>query len=109
MWVEAETGMRPQEIQTLRYSNITKSEGYWVLKISDSFSEKKNEFNGHLKSRKIGEWRLPPPPLLMIYTKRCMISEENSNGFCQKKGLKVIMTYFPKSERLPTSTTGEAN
>ena len=61
MWVEAETGMRPQEIQALRYSNITKSEGYWVLKISDSFSEKENEFNGHLKSRKIGEWRLTPP------------------------------------------------
>ena len=61
LWVEAETGMRPQEIQALRYSNITKSEGYWVLKISDSFSEKENEFNGHLKSRKIGEWRLTPP------------------------------------------------
>ena len=61
LWVEAETGMRPQEIQALCYSNLILSEGHWVFKINNSFSEKEGKFNNHLKSRKIGEWRLTPP------------------------------------------------
>lgn len=61
LWIEAETGMRPQEIQALHFSDLVKDEGHWVFKIGDSYSELQGKMNGHLKSRKRGEFRLTPP------------------------------------------------
>lgn len=61
LWIEAETGMRPQEVQALQFEDLTEEEGHWVFKIHDSYSELQQKMNGHLKSRKIGEWRFTPP------------------------------------------------
>lgn len=60
LWVECETGMRPQEIQALKYENLIQDEDHWVFRINDSYSEMTKQLNGHLKSRKLGESRLTP-------------------------------------------------
>lgn len=67
LWIEAETGMRPQEIQALKFSDLIQEEGHWVFKISDSYSEIQKQMNGHLKSRKKGESRLTPPITKALY------------------------------------------
>lgn len=82
--VESETGMRPQEIQALKFSNIVQDEGHWVFKISDSYSEPSKKFNGHLKSRKIGEWRLTPPITNDLYN-MIMIFKDKQKAFVQSK------------------------
>lgn len=83
--VEAETGMRPQEVQALRYSNLIKSEGFWVFKINNSFSEKTGKFNNHLKSRKIGEWRLTPPITNGLYTLLLKFKQKQQNFLDENK------------------------
>lgn len=67
LWIEAETGMRPQEIQALSFSDLVQDEGHWVFKIGDSYSELQRKFNGHLKARKCGETRLTPPITNELY------------------------------------------
>lgn len=67
LWIEAETGMRPQEIQALHFTDLIQDEGHWVFKIGDSYSEIQGKMNGHLKSRKCGEFRLTPPITNELY------------------------------------------
>lgn len=55
------TGMRPQEIQALRWSQLVNEKGHHVFKINDSWNEKNRHLNGHLKSRPSGEVRLTLP------------------------------------------------
>ena len=86
LWVEAETGMRPQEIQALRYSNLIRSEEHWVFRIDDSFSEKEGKFNNHLKSRKIGEWRLTPPITDKLRLELLNFKEKQKR-FMEEKGI----------------------
>lgn len=49
--IALDVGMRPQEIQALRWNNLIKEGKYHVFEISDSWSEKLHKLNGHLKSR----------------------------------------------------------
>lgn len=55
------TGMRPQEIQVLKWSQLIEENSHHVFKISDSWNEKNRHLNGHLKSRPSGESRLTLP------------------------------------------------
>lgn len=70
--IALDTGMRPQEIQALKWSQITNDGKFKVFRINDSWNEKEKHLNGHLKSRPHGESRLTLPlsePLLQLLNK----------------------------------------
>ena len=49
--IALDTGMRPQEIQVVKWSNLVDDGEFKVFKLEDSWSEKKHALNGHLKGR----------------------------------------------------------
>lgn len=67
--VDLETGMRPQELQGVKWSDLTVEEEYNVFNIDNAWNERENKLNGHLKARKKGESRntLPISKELMGY------------------------------------------
>lgn len=70
--IALDTGMRPQEIQALKWYQIIDDGKFKVFKINDSWSEKEKHLNDHLKSRPRGESRLTLPlsePLLQLLEK----------------------------------------
>lgn len=58
IWVDTLTGMRPQELQALRWSDLVGDDknGYY-FHIDDAWSDVSKKLNGHLKKRKHGESR----------------------------------------------------
>lgn len=86
LWVEAETGMRPQEVQALKYTNLAQDEGHWVFKINDSYSELSKRLNGHLKARRKGEWRLTPPISQALYDQLQLFKQKQAK-FLQENHL----------------------
>ncbi|MGN8722555.1 tyrosine-type recombinase/integrase [Lactobacillus amylovorus] len=59
--IAIETGMRPQELQALTWDEIVNDKEYKVFRINDAWNEKEKRLNGHLKSRRRGEYRLTLP------------------------------------------------
>ena len=107
-----ETGMRPQEIQGLKWSDITDENKYDVFRIDDSWNEKEHRFNGHLKSRPKGEYRLTLPltePLVQILQKfRCLqdeflfehdLTNENSLLMLNIKDYRLCTLGYPIVQR----------
>lgn len=74
--IALETGMRPQELQAIRWNQLIKEGSYDVFEIDDSWSEKLHRLNGHLKSRPHGFSRKTLPisnnlvELLLNYQKK---------------------------------------
>lgn len=67
--IALDTGMRPQEIQALKWTNIVSDNEYKVFSINNSWNEKARQLNEHLKSRPRGFSRLTLPlsePLLQL-------------------------------------------
>lgn len=52
--VGIETGMRPQEIQALRWDELIVDGNYYVFKIDDAWNDKTHQLNHHLKGRPRG-------------------------------------------------------
>lgn len=61
VWIGLETGMRPQEIQALKWSNLVTQDQNAYFIIDNAWSSSSNHLTGHLKSRKVGESRKTLP------------------------------------------------
>lgn len=61
IYIDLLTGMRPQEIQALRWKNLCKTPTGYAFRINDSWDEHGCAFNGHLKAHKRGEERITLP------------------------------------------------
>ena len=59
--IALDTGMRPQELQALKWSSITKEGNFTVFQIDDSWCERTKNLNGHLKARAKGDSRKTLP------------------------------------------------
>ena len=61
IWVDLETGMRPQELQALTWGSIQKQKNNYVFELSNSWNDYTKSLNGHLNARKVGEKRITLP------------------------------------------------
>lgn len=88
IWIDLETGMRPGELQALKFNNLTEKDGFPTFKISDSWSDYTKAFNGNLKSRPQGAYRYCLP-----------ISSELANTFNEysKKQADFLMRHRIKN------------
>ena len=59
--IALDTGMRPQEIQALRWNEFLDEEGFKVFEIHDSWNERTHELNLTLKDRMQGDTRKTLP------------------------------------------------
>lgn len=79
IWIDLETGMRPGELQALKFENLVTKDSYPTFKIDDSWSDYAHKFNGALKARPKG------------YSRYCLpISRDLSN---------FIQSYHEKQKR----------
>lgn len=92
LWVDLETGMRPGEVQALKFDNLVVEDGFPTFKISDSWSDYAKRFNGALKARPKGYSRicLPISQLLADFIESYQEEQDNflkRNGMTNPKGL----------------------
>ncbi|MDL2057452.1 site-specific integrase [Limosilactobacillus reuteri] len=91
--IALETGMRPQEIQAVRWDELVNDHGHIVFKIDDSWGEKNGCLNGHLKSRMRGQSRATLSMsddvvnILKDYHKKQV-------SFLKRKGIKNINNFI---------------
>lgn len=55
--VDTYLGLRPEELQVLKFEQLVRYEGSYTFKINDSWSEKEKKPNGSLKDRPKGAYR----------------------------------------------------
>lgn len=55
--VDTYLGLRPEELQVLKFDQLVEYEGSYTFKIDDSWSEKEKKPNGSLKDRPKGAYR----------------------------------------------------
>lgn len=61
VYIDLLTGMRPQELQAVRWDDLHQDNGTYFFQIYDAWNEHEIHFNGHLKAKKRGEERLTLP------------------------------------------------
>lgn len=88
IYVDLLTGMRPQELQTLRWDNLRKlDDDSYSFEIDDSWDESAGKANRHLKYQRPGETRLVVPfgknELALINRYR-----QSQADFLKRQGLK---------------------
>lgn len=89
-----ETGMRPEEVEALRWSSLEKDGSYYVFKVVDAWSEKSKTFTGCLKGRMRGESRLSLPISNETY-KLLDLYREKSHQLLLMAGIKDNTLIFP--------------
>lgn len=95
IWIDAETGMRPGEIQALRFCDLIKENGLWTFRLHDSWSDMTHSFNGSLKARPHGYSRTVLPisddlaDFIHSYEKKQAKFLEQ-NGLKNSEGLIVV-------------------
>lgn len=92
--VMLETGMRPEEVEALRWDSLQKDGSYYVFKVSDAWSEKSRSFTGCLKGRMRGETRLSLPISNETY-KLLALYREKSQQLLTYAGIKDNTLIFP--------------
>lgn len=55
--IDTYLGLRPEELQVLKFDQLVKYQGNWTFKINDSWSESQKKPNGALKDRPKGAYR----------------------------------------------------
>lgn len=87
LWIDLETGMRPGEVQALRFDNLVVEDEYPTFKINDSWSDYAKAFNGSLKARPKGYSRycLPISQSLADFVELYRSEQQN---FLSRHGLK---------------------
>lgn len=91
--IALDTGMRPQEIQALRWDELTEEEGLTVCLINDSWNERSREMNPTLKDRMQGDTRMTLPlsddilGLLKKYHRK-------QTEFLQRKSIKNVNNFI---------------
>lgn len=79
LWIDLETGMRPGEVQALKFKNLVVEDDYPTFKISDSWSDYAKKFNGALKARPKGYARYCLPISQSLADFVDMYQEEQKN------------------------------
>lgn len=79
LWIDLETGMRPGEVQALKFKNLVVEDDYPTFKISDSWSDYAKKFNGALKARPKGYTRYCLPISQSLSDFVDMYQEEQKN------------------------------
>src|SRR5699024_3340586 len=87
LWIDLETGMRPGEVQALKFDNLVVENEYPTFKINDSWSDYARSFNGSLKARPKGYYRycLPISQSLADFVE---LYQEEQERFLERHCLK---------------------
>lgn len=84
--IALDTGMRPQELQALKWSNLTTEGNFTVFQIDDAWCERTKTLNGHLKARAKGDSR---KTLSLSEETLCVLNKYHSaqKKILQRKGI----------------------
>ncbi|EGC80184.1 phage integrase SAM-like domain-containing protein [Lactobacillus iners] len=87
-------GLRPEELQVLKFSQLVEFEGSYTFKIDNSWSEQNKKLNGSLKDRPKGAYRYCLPIKDMRIIELIEDFHERQEKYLKKYGLKNTSDYI---------------